>query len=421
MQNYFYTSQGTQFTSSWQTRAPFNSSQSSVNVVRQERQMSNVTNGLVIGNFKDPNPITFLKRVTTNGNRNSYDRRASGGNIVVTTVSGPSPAHGDMSLNSPVLGGADFSRTRDDCLEKVFGQLRNGPNLAVDWAERVQTAKLLKDSLNLRKLILTMTTAVTGSTRYKRLPKGDAGVQPRIDLLSQKWLEYRYGWTPLVNSIYDIVDQVRRSFMNETSGTFNVKGRSSQRRILGPDEVISKGGAGSFENPRCTVTGSFRYRTEMGFIFKIPQGTNLSDFTTLNPLTVAWELTPYSFVADWFVNVSQYLELWENWVLFNKHFQGGYITDSFQEKTIWSTSGATSVPWRFDGPTPVQGQVSYVSVNGSKTLSYKARERVLNLPFPSGIRLRVNLNAKRVTDSAALLFQVANRKLPGIPRGTLRL
>jgi hypothetical protein len=380
--------------------------------------MTNVLNGLVIGNFKDPNPITFTKRISTYGNATSYRRESSGGNIVTTQTYGPAPCGGNMSADAPVLGSVDFGRTRDRALEKCFDQLRGGPNLVVDWAERAQTVKMLRNAVSLQKLLLEVQKAVTGSTRYKRLPKGDAGVGPRLDLLTEKWLEYRYGWTPLVMSIYDIVEQVRKSFLpgGDTGGIIYVRGRSSSKLVMDENEWKAQEGTGSFDSPKIQVQGTLSFRTEMAFYFNIPQGTVLSDFTSLNPLLVAWELVPYSFVADWFVNVSQYLSLWENWVLYNKHFQGGYVTDSYQERTIWTGTGSSSLPWLYHANgQSYQGLTASRSLRGSKRLSYKDRRRVYSLPFPSGIRLKVNLNAKRVADSAALLYGIATRKLPDLP------
>lgn len=400
MESYFREQKGTQTTVS--SYDGFTSS--SETLVDARRQSLSVSNGLAIGNFRDPNPISFTRVVQVMGNRSSYRHELWNGHTIITIVNGPAPPGANFNNSNPVLGQAEFGRTRDNALEKVFAQLRNGPNLAVDWAERAQTGKLLRNAVSLQRLLLEVQKAVTGSTRYKRLPKGDAGVQERLDLLSQKWLEYRYGWTPLVHSIYDIVNQVRASFI-KPSCLFYVKGRSSQSSVMSSDEWSLQEGDGSYNFPLVKVQGTFKYRSEMAFYFNVPQGAALSDFTSLNPLIIAWELTPYSFVADWFLNVSQYLSNWENWVLFNQHCQGGYVTDSFQEISIWSAAGSTNTA----------DVTSSVSLRGTKRISYKNRERVLNLPFPSGIRLSVNLNAKRVADAAALLFGIANRSLPDLP------
>lgn len=367
-----------------------------------------VTNGNVPGappRFKRPNPFSFRKAYIDYGHFGYRSKTAYAGRYAYTTVTGPATIAG-IGSSSPIVDTPDFGRTRDRAMEKIYDQLRGNSNLVVDWAERIQTLRMLKDTLNFRTLAGTFFKNVVKTPAYKRMPKGPDGYQRRLDYATSKWLEYRYGWSPLIYSIYDLADTLDRDLRG---GLVYVKGRSGYRT----QRTLTTGGSGSTGNPYIGFEGQLKVRTEYGLYFRIPPGVQIQDWTSLNPLGIAWELTPLSFVADWFVNVSQCLSLWENLVLFNKHFEGGYQTDSFLETTNWFQYGYGFQPFIFN---PINGDVlsgEESSINGSsvRRIAFKDRQIIINLPIPAGLRLNVKLNAKRMLDASALIHQLFAKRI----------
>jgi hypothetical protein len=294
---------------------------------------------------------------------------------------------------------ADYARTRDRALEKCFDQLRGeSSNLIVDLAESAATISMLKNVLRVKSFFGDFVKKMVKSQRYQRLSNG----QKRLDYVTGKWLEYRYGWMPLVYSTYDAINTFSKDV---TRGVVNVKGRSGAEAI---DSMES--GDGSYTSPSTFVQRDLSWRSEYGLQFYLPPGLQIYDWTSLNPLAIAWELTPLSFVADWFLNVGQQLSLMENYWLFNSKFRTGYLTDSSRDVITMTRDGITIamsshknllVDIQRDGATQIA--------------TYKKRTVLLSLPFPSmNLRISCKLGASRLLDAASLLHQLIGRKSRGI-------
>lgn len=127
------------------------------------------------------------------------------------------------------------------------------------------------------------------------------------------WLEYRYGITPLLADIEAISADLRRN-ERKLGRLFRVSGGgaatySFQTDVVGP-AVLPFSVSGEQ-----VVEGRYGYvlRSESGYAgFVDGNFRRLSDARAIitrfiDPLSVAWELTPLSFVADWFWTMGDYL------------------------------------------------------------------------------------------------------------------
>lgn len=288
----------------------------------------------------------------------------------------------------------DWARVDDRCLEKIFDQLRGNSNLIVDFAEGGSTIKMISNLRKLRKEFIKTVVSTKKSKRYKGLTSG----QQRLDYLTSKWLEVRYGWMPLIYSTYDALDTLGRRFQG---GLFPVGGRSG---VTIEDTTTS--GDGTYQSPTVKRKRILRYRTEMNLQFRLPVGNQLYDWTSLNPVGIAWELTPLSFVADWFVNIGDLLSLWENYFIFANKFERGYKTRSYSLEVITTVSGLSVSPIiRAPNGDPYDQTYSQSVAGGDRVYKkYMNREVLQFLPSPSqGVRFKPNLNAKRLLDAASLL------------------
>lgn len=113
------------------------------------------------------------------------------------------------------------------------------------------------------------------------------------------WLEYQFGWLPLLSEIYDLAEyynarlhrgmRVSRSY--STNGGFSVSRGST---AIDRADRIRKNGASAKAVVRTRVTN--------------PTLRTLSEMGLLNPLSLAWDLMPYSFVVDWVLPISSILK-----------------------------------------------------------------------------------------------------------------
>lgn len=115
------------------------------------------------------------------------------------------------------------------------------------------------------------------------------------------WLAWRYGWRILGYDISAIYEFIKRPYQNVI-----VEGRAGTS--LHTSESISstnQWNSASFEtNHEVTCDASFRAN-----VVGVYNGKTLN--VTVNPLITAWELVPFSFVADWFVNIGDVLSAWQ--------------------------------------------------------------------------------------------------------------
>lgn len=112
---------------------------------------------------------------------------------------------------------------------------------------------------------------------------------------SNRWLEYQYGWKPLIQDLHDAVVQVcspNRSGIIKAVGSGRV------------DKTFTFPYADTIQHVTCEV----RSNTTLFARVTSPALDRLNGLGLVNPLSVAWELTPFSFVLDWFIPVGSVLE-----------------------------------------------------------------------------------------------------------------
>lgn len=107
------------------------------------------------------------------------------------------------------------------------------------------------------------------------------------------WLGLTYGWTPLVSDAANAAEALAANVSGAQKATFHVS-----RRKLG--SVYGSGGGFSAEG---TAFRSVRLK-----LILRRKETLLDELGFGRPELVAWELFPFSHVADWFVPIGDYLE-----------------------------------------------------------------------------------------------------------------
>jgi hypothetical protein len=121
--------------------------------------------------------------------------------------------------------------------------------------------------------------------------------------LTQKWLELQYGWKPLLSDVYGATE----ALANRDRGDWRVTGKGTQF-------VKVEGSIDESSDPNGWDSGYGEYHGRRGVYVRIdalPQNDLLLAMSQLgltNPLLIAWELVPYSFVVDWFLPIGSYLD-----------------------------------------------------------------------------------------------------------------
>jgi hypothetical protein len=114
---------------------------------------------------------------------------------------------------------------------------------------------------------------------------------------SSLWLEYHFGWSPLISDIYAAC-----GVLNKTLEARNFSGTHQMRYV-----VVTRDR--SFSSGRQTLTTSVELTGKVRTNVRIdnPHKLLLADFGVVNPALVLWEIVPFSFVIDWFTGTSRFL------------------------------------------------------------------------------------------------------------------
>lgn len=116
---------------------------------------------------------------------------------------------------------------------------------------------------------------------------------------ANRYLEYIYGWRPLIDDIYGGVELLKQqldpALLIEAKRT--ISSSSSINRQEG--EVLHEGKVSH------STTVHLYGKLSDGFIASSKRAANQAGL--LNPLSIAWELVPWSFVIDWVMPVGNVL------------------------------------------------------------------------------------------------------------------
>lgn len=112
--------------------------------------------------------------------------------------------------------------------------------------------------------------------------------------LASRFLEIKFGWEPLYNDVYESA----KAFEALTKDARQWTAKGSAKSDL---TVFSPGARIDF-----TLENRYKetYYAMLNERLSAPRSLGL-----LDPLGIAWELTPWSFLIDWFLPIGQYLDV----------------------------------------------------------------------------------------------------------------
>lgn len=107
------------------------------------------------------------------------------------------------------------------------------------------------------------------------------------------WLEFTFGWSPLISDIYNVVDVMQTEFP-----TVPVRGSAQYSGSL------------DYTYPAYVQRGTIHTKCMLVANLRITNPNLLlaNQLGLLNPAAVVWDIIPFSFVVDWFFPVSRFIK-----------------------------------------------------------------------------------------------------------------
>lgn len=337
------------------------------------------------GNHKTPTKHQFRTRRINYGTGFTHAWTVGNPNFW-TRISGNQAVGFGLSDTVPDGQSLVYNKT----LSKLYDKVRGDVDLSVDAFQGRQTKAMMSTRLQQARQVF-----------FQKAPLGLKAIGGIISTMRRSnprdwgslWLEWTYGWKPLAGSIFGSAEQMILATHPSGGGSSSPNGlpisASSSESTANRATVTN----GATPGTRNTKVVRAIYQSKVVAYYSMSSGgiQSVANYTSLNPVSIAWELVPYSFVADWFVNIGGYLRNLESSLLYNSSFTGGYACERSQISVNESIGGGN--------------EVFSCSASGESTTRNFIRNPLGGSPMPRAPTFSLKLSASRLISAASLLSQ----------------
>lgn len=255
-------------------------------------------------------------------------------------VVGDSGRFNSLNHFNEVLGEFDACIPLDTSAALVAARLKikdKRVDLGVAYAERKATSNLLGDTA--RRLATAVRAVRHGEFRNAARVLGISNdvKKPRGSNWTNHWLQLQYGWKPLLSDVYGACDALAKRPMGDWRVTAKAFRSDQDSWAVERYPYGSAYPQGNYDSCRNVAE---RHRGVFVRIDAIPGNDltmSLASLGVTNPLLVAWELVPYSFVVDWMFPIGNWLDSLDALVGYD---QGQtYTSITTRNDTKWTDTG----------------------------------------------------------------------------------
>jgi hypothetical protein len=219
--------------------------------------------------------------------------------------------------------GSDFD------MSVFLGEGRQTLVLIADSAKRIKTALDGFRGLDPGKVARALGVSPVRVRDIMRKNPGGRKLSPReaAEAAAQAWLELQYGWIPLLKDAHGAAQALAQQLNEPAVQTYRVR----QKNHTETCPVASP----SIQN--------YEYRAEVRaqLIARIKEVDVVGLNGLIDPSSMAWELTPWSFVADWFIPIGSYLSARG----LAQSVSGTFVTTISQREYFFTQSGLSLNIW----------------------------------------------------------------------------
>lgn len=267
-------------------------------------------------------------------------------------------------------------------------------NLGAAWGERKATSRQVGDACksiadafrNVRRGNFAGAARDLGVRARRKYPRGSN--------ITQNWLAMQYGWLPMLSDIHGSCVALEKRDRHDWRVTAKATKRSNVTWSVKRIPTLTS----NFDGFTGVAKGEFGSFCRIDALPDNPLSGSLASIGVTNPLLVAWELVPYSFVVDWFLPVGNWLESLDAMLGFTQAYT--------------SQSDFTRVNWRDTGESAEFSNGRYVRNNwvGTKDWVILDRSATAGVPIARFPRLKDPWSLGHMANGLSLLAQVFGKK-----------
>jgi hypothetical protein len=296
--------------------------------------------------------------------------------------------------NSVLISGKSVDSLITETWTSCMASRQNtGQNLIETLAEYEQAYQMFGKPFSATlKFVNDFRRQYKGKRLYKYAKRTRSGAQA----LSGEYLQYRYGLSPLISDCQAVLKTLKTRYSNKPQLQTSRASKNMHEGKWTPGTFVNGYTVDYIKAQQHDIT----CRATWIDLFTSTPWTDLG-LTFHNLVGVAWELTHFSFVLDWFVNVGDLF--YANIPRVNVTPKGGCISVKDEFQTVF-----TPVHVSYADPLYVLSGGLNDSVSFTDTSYYRrlGTESYLGLVIKSDFRLD---HFTRACDAAALIVQQLNQ------------
>lgn len=331
------------------------------------------------------NPFSSFTQTWVNSYTRHVIRKNTGSGSTIKTYDWSHGYNGNTSF--PTDWWLDISSALEEASTEAAAKVgETSVDGATELGEARQTMQLFdRHQYNLRM-------EIEKELRYARKRGAKFPTSVPIAVLSNNWLKYRYGIMPFVRLMNDaLVVGSRIRTQREIKRGASVIG--------GDTEYTTSVETGAFHVVTSTRSKTWEASTRAGILYEYRDFGNKYGFTLADVPPALWELTPWSFVVDWFANTGTFIRaLTPRYNIVRRATWLGYET-----KLDWHITHSL-------GAIRVSGYTVDAQGSGSSSLRILGRKRVPHILSPTWSTresaLTEIITSKKIVDAFALTSQL---------------
>lgn len=194
----------------------------------------------------------------------------------------------------------------NDAYARLRDSLQGDAALGINFVQRKQAIgmmtervlQLFKFARHVRRFefVAAAETLNISAKRFKGLT-----LRKESKALGNNWLEFHFGWSPLVHDIYKAIDLLQKPIPD-----VRLTGSGSAKlglTVIPPNPGAYIYGSNAFGAHVKVKIGTYVYVSNPNLWLANKMGV-------VNPAIIVWDAVPFSFVVDWFVNLNDVMSSW---------------------------------------------------------------------------------------------------------------